>query len=261
MNEYVICEKENLTAIANAVRTSTGSTQTFNVSELSAITVNTLAAGGAMPDVSGQIAEHNSSPDAHSDIRAAIPTATSQLTNDSGYLTQETDPTVPAWAKEANPPTYTASQVGADPAGTAASAVSTHNTNTSAHNDIRLLVTELTNRLNALADSDDTTLDQMSEIVAYIKSNKSLIDSVTTSKVNTADIIDNLTTNVATKPLSAAQGVALKSMVDAKAAKSDLTGLATESYVQAQIQAAIANLMTREQMEAYVNEAILGGEW
>ena len=88
MNEYVICEKENLTAIANAVRASAGSTQTFNVSELSAITVNTLAAGGVMPDVSGLIAEHNSSPDAHSDIRSAIPTATSQLTNDSGYLTQ-----------------------------------------------------------------------------------------------------------------------------------------------------------------------------
>lgn len=84
---------------------------------------------------------------------------------------------------------------------------------------------------------------------------------VGSGKVNVTDIIDNLTTNVATKPLSAAQGVALKSMVDAKAAKSDLTGLATESYVQAQIQAAIADFITQAQMEAYVNEAILGGEW
>lgn len=38
-------------------------------------------------------------------------------------------------------------------------AVNTHNTATDAHNDIRLLVDGLTNRLNALADSDDTTLD------------------------------------------------------------------------------------------------------
>ena len=69
--------------------------------------------------------------------------------------------------------------------------------------------------LNALADSDDTTLDQMSEVVAYIKSNKSLIDAITTSKVNVSDIIDNLTTNVSNKPLSAAQGVKLKALIDA----------------------------------------------
>ena len=92
--------------------------------------------------------------------------------------------------------------------------VSEHNVATDAHNDIRLLIEGLTTRLNALADSDDTTLDQMSEIVAYIKSNKSLIDAVTTSKINVSDIIDNLTTNVANKPLSAAQGVALKTLID-----------------------------------------------
>lgn len=75
-------------------------------------------------------------------------------------------------------------------------------------------IDELKQRLNALADSDDTTLDQMSEVVAYIKSNKSLIDAITTSKVSVSDIIDNLTTNVSNKPLSAAQGVILKTMID-----------------------------------------------
>lgn len=93
--------------------------------------------------------------------------------------------------------------------------LSAHNTSTSAHNDIRDLVAGLNTRLNALADSDDTTLDQMSEIVAYIKSNKTLIENVTTNKVNVSDIIDNLTTNIANKPLSAAQGVALKALIDA----------------------------------------------
>ena len=66
-----------------------------------------------------------------------------------------------------------------------------------------------------MADSDDATLDQLSEIVAYIKSNKSLIDAITTSKVNVADIVNDLTTSVANKPLSAAQGVALKALIDA----------------------------------------------
>ena len=42
-----------------------------------------------------------------------LPTKTSQLENDSGFLTEETDPTVPAWAKAETKPTYTASEVGA----------------------------------------------------------------------------------------------------------------------------------------------------
>lgn len=67
------------------------------------------------PDVSGQIATHNSSSSAHSDIRGAIPTKVSQLTNDKGYITgyTESDPTVPSWAKAASKPSYTYSEVGA----------------------------------------------------------------------------------------------------------------------------------------------------
>ena len=108
-----------------------------------------------------------------------------------------------------------AKDVGADEAGTATSAVSTHDVSTSSHNDIRLLITNLTSKLNSLANSDDTTLDQLSEIVAFIKSNRTLIESVTTTKVNTSDIIDNLTTSATNKPLSAKQGVALKALIDA----------------------------------------------
>ena len=144
----------------------------------------------------------------------------------------ETDPTVPAWAKQPTKPAYTAAevgalpdtytppnqtaqQVGADPAGTAKSAVSSHNTDTAAHNDLRLSLQALANRVNAALDSDDITLDQLSEIVAYIKSNKTLIDSVTTSKVSITDIVDDLTTNAQKRPLSASQGVVLKGMIDA----------------------------------------------
>ena len=140
-----------------------------------------------------------------------IPSKTSDLQNDSGFLTEHQD--LSNYARKNEVP-KTASDVGADASGTAESKVSAHNVSDTAHNDIRLLVQGLTDRLNALADSDDETLDQMSEVVAYIKSNKSLIDAITTSKVNVSDIIDNLTTNVANKPLSAAQGVALKALID-----------------------------------------------
>jgi len=45
--------------------------------------------------------------------KPTIPTKTSDLTNDSGYLTSytETDPTVPAWAKAKTKPAYTASDI------------------------------------------------------------------------------------------------------------------------------------------------------
>lgn len=46
-----------------------------------------------------------------------IPTKVSDLTNDAGYISSytETDPTVPAWAKESSKPSYTAAEVGAVP--------------------------------------------------------------------------------------------------------------------------------------------------
>ena len=124
-------------------------------------------------------------------------------------------------------PTYT--EIGAEKSGTASSVVSTHNTETKAHNDIRLLVADLAERLDALADSDDETLDQMAEVVAYIKANRDLIDQITTGKVSVSDIVDNLTTNVTNKPLSAAQGVALKALIDAITVPTKLSQLTDDS--------------------------------
>lgn len=176
------------------------------------------------------------------------------------------DKEVPEWAKQPTKPTYTAdevnarpntwmptaedvgarpntwtptaSDVGADASGTAASKVTEHNTATDTHNDIRLLIQGMDARLTALADSDDTTLDQLSELVAYIKANRGLIESITTDKVNVADIINNLTTNATNKPLSAAQGVALKALIDA------LTTTVDGKMTSAQVSAAINNALS-----------------
>ena len=127
--------------------------------------------------------------------------------------------------------------MGADPAGTATSAVSQHNTDATSHNDLRLALKGLSDRINVVLDSDDATLDQMSEVVAYIKSNKSLIDAITTSKVNVSDIVNNLTTNVANKPLSAAQGVVIKILIDAlrndKLDAAELTNAVNTALAQA----------------------------
>ncbi len=93
--------------------------------------------------------------------------------------------------------------------------IKAHSSSSTAHTDIRNLISSLTTRLNTLADSDDTTLDQLSEIVAYIKNNKSLINGITTSKVNVSDIIDNLTSSAMNKPLSAKQGKVLNDLITA----------------------------------------------
>ena len=53
--------------------------------------------------------------DAIQSVEEGIPTKVSELTNDSGYLTTESDPTVPGWAKSPSKPTYTADEVGARP--------------------------------------------------------------------------------------------------------------------------------------------------
>lgn len=76
--------------------------------------------------------------------------------------------------------------------------------------ELRDLITGIQN----LLASNDTDLDTIQEIVAYIKSNKSLIDGITTAKVSVADIIDNLTSQIANKPVSARQAYILKGYID-----------------------------------------------
>lgn len=126
--------------------------------------MNAAIADIPTPDVSGQINTHNTASDAHSDIRSAIPTKVSDLTNDSGYLTSftESDPTVPAWAKESTKPSYTASEVGADVSGTAANAVSSHNSASDAHSDIRQSLSslsgEIANKANVSHDQSASTI-------------------------------------------------------------------------------------------------------
>lgn len=112
------------------------------------------------------------------------------------------------------PPNQTADQVGADPRGTATSAVGAHNTSDVAHNDIRLEIKAIRDQLSAFLDVDEETLNELSELIAAIVANQSSIAQLTSGKVNVSDIVNNLITNAPNKPLSAAQGVALKALID-----------------------------------------------
>jgi len=104
---------------------------------------------------------------------------------------------------------------GKENTGVAASLVSSHNTSTSAHNDIRDLISALTKKITDFINVSDADFDTLGELIEYIEANRESIESFTTGKVNVSDIVNNLTTNVTNKPLSAAQGVAIKALIDA----------------------------------------------
>lgn len=154
----------------------------------------------------------------------------------------------------------------AEKVGAAATAVSQHNTAADSHGDIRLELKAISDRLTAFFDSDDQTLDELSEIVAYITSNKTLIESITTSKVSVSDIINNLTTNVANKPLSAAQGVVLKGLIDT--VSNNLSKYALASAIPTKVSQLendkkyltehqdISNLLPRSELPEAVNDAL-----
>lgn len=150
-------------------------------------------------------------------IKALIDNLSASLANyqpKGNYANLDDIPKVPNWAMQASKPAYTASEVGADPKGTAASAMSNHNTSTDAHTDLRQEIKAIREQLMAFLDVDEETLNELSELIARIVANQTSIEQLTTGKVNVADIINNLTTNAANKPLSAAQGVVIKALID-----------------------------------------------
>lgn len=77
----------------------------FNVLSGLNITANDIAIN---PDLLSQWVEKINALD-----NIELPMRTSELINDSNFLSIETDPTVPYWAKQSAKPTYTASEVGA----------------------------------------------------------------------------------------------------------------------------------------------------
>ena len=98
--------------------------------------------------------------------------------------------------------------------GKIADALFSHNTNAESHNDIRILLRELGDKVNHFLDVDDTKKDQLSELLALIDENIEDIENIVANNVKYSDIINNLTTNLDNKALSAAQGVELKRLIE-----------------------------------------------
>lgn len=157
-------------------------------------------------------------------LNATVKTKTQTLTESQKTQARAN---IDALGPDYNPPVPSAEQVGADPEGTAESLIGDHNVDTTAHNDIRVLLTELRDDVTALLGVDEETAARLVELLDLIENNADDIDDITIGKVNVADIVNDLVTNIANKPLSAAMGVELKRLIDelrvALENKSDLT--------------------------------------
>jgi hypothetical protein len=173
-----------------------------------------------IPDISGKA------------DRTELPTRVSQLENDSGYISSlpgnlvteqeleakgylteftETDPTVPAWAKQPNKPTYTLEELGAERAGTAAEILEIANNFTRQQFDI-------------LTQDSDPSYNTFKEVGdAIIESNRTIATISTTleSKANKSELFSGKYQDL-----------------DGKPEIPSIEGLATEDYVKQ----AIANI-------------------
>lgn len=119
----------------------------------------------------------------------SVPTKVSQLENDNNYLdsvpdeyvtdtemkkyaqpkgdylTEESDPTVPAWAKQKEKPSYTASEIGADKSGTAEEKANEALSSAKDYTD---------NKIADLINGAPETMDTLKEIADAIATNESV---------------------------------------------------------------------------------------
>ena len=102
------------------------------------------------PDVSGQINTHNTDSSAHSDIRSSITTHTG---NTSIHVTADQKT---AWDAKATT-SYVDQKISAIPTPDVSGQISTHNSDSSAHNDIRTSITTHTNDTSIHVTSEEKT--------------------------------------------------------------------------------------------------------
>lgn len=106
-------------SVSNGVASITASIPTVDATPTISST-NAVSSGGVYAELTDVVHEGNrigseSYVDSGSIVTDLSGYALKTWVEAKGYLTQETDPTVPAWAKAATKPTYTASEVGALP--------------------------------------------------------------------------------------------------------------------------------------------------
>ena len=162
---------------------------------------------------------------ANKSVNVEVPTKTSDLTNDSGFITSadipdvtESDPTVPAWAKAATKPAYTYDEITGKPQFSTVATSGSYNdlankptlfsgsyndlTDKPAIPSIAGLASEtyVNQKVADLVNSAPTTLDTLGEVATAIQNNATVVEALNSSignKANASDVTA-LTTRVAT---------------------------------------------------------------
>jgi lysophospholipase L1-like esterase len=165
---------------------------------------------------------------------------------ETGEITQESDPTVPSWAKQPNKPTYTASEVGALPDSTKIPTKTSDLTNNSGF--ITKAVSDLT---NYYTKSQTYTRDEVNALISAIpKFSISVVSSLPTSGISETTIYlvgggsgsDLYTEYIYTGGKWEILG----------SQKVDLTGYATESWVNTRL----ADYLKETELDGAINTAL-----
>lgn len=139
-----------------------------------------------------------------------VPQNTSDLTNDSGFITgyTETDPTVPAWAKAASKPTYTASEVGA----MATSERGNYSTTAHTHTAAEVGAMATSERSNYSTTAHTHTAE---EVGAMATSERSNYLTTATTIPNVDNYFDSVEYDSNSKRINFKHGSTIKGYVDA----------------------------------------------
>ena len=195
-------------------------------------------------------------------VDITVPTKTSEITNDSGFITAndipdvtETDPTVPAWAKAASKPTYTYSEITEKPTLFSGSYEDLTNkpslatvATSGSYNDLTNKPTLFSGSYNDLTDkptipsvdglasetyvntkvadlvnSAPTTLDTLGELATALQTNSSAVDALNSAIGNKANATD-------VTALTSRVTTAESNITSLQSTKADKTELFSGSY-------------------------------
>lgn len=165
---------------------------------------------------------------------------------ESGGITNETDPTVPSWAKEKQKPTYTASEVGALPANTKIPS------NTSDLNNDSGFITRLVPDLeNYYTKSQTYTQEEIRALISAIpKFSISVVSSLPTANISTTTIY--LVGGGTESDLYTEYIYANGKWEILGAQRVDLTGYATQTWVNTQL----SSYLKSSKLDSAINDAL-----
>lgn len=177
------------------------------------------------------------------EVNIAVPTKTSEITNDSGFITAndipdvtESDPTVPAWAKAASKPSYSYDEITDKPSLFSGSysdltdkpaipSIDGLASETFVQNAVadKATTSYVDTKVANLVNSAPTTLDTLGELATAIQNNQSVVTTLNNAIGNKANVSD---VTALSNKVTTAEG----NITSLQSTKADKTELFSGSY-------------------------------